>query len=300
MSVKSGTKKISQDELRRIMSEQKKKLLQTVRKIDSPLAKYKNDGTLMCILCNTVVRSEAVWNVHINAKQHKENITKKKEQQQQELLYKSQAEVVNSINKRPPSTVAETPQPPKKLKSILKNAPQPRLPDGFFDSQNKTSIVAQTAVSNETEPMEEEETEKDVESEEEKDASQPEVKDNPLPEGFFDDPVMDAKARNVEYKDPIQEEWERFQKEMKEETSVSAQIIEDDQEEATAERQIQEIDEQMRNWSRVLDLELKKEKVKAEAVKSASESMQDALTEDDEEEEDFDEFLDWRAKKSFK
>lgn len=300
MSVKSGTKKISQDELRRIMSEQKKKLLQTVKKIDSPLAKYKNDGTLMCILCNTVVRSEAVWNVHINAKQHKENITKKKEQQQQELLYKSQAEVVNNINKRPPPTVAETPQPPKKLKSILKNAPQPRLPDGFFDSQNKTSVVAQTAVSNETEPMEEEETEKDVESEEDKDASQPEVKDNPLPEGFFDDPVMDAKARNVEYKDPIQEEWERFQKEMKEETSVSAQIIEDDQEEATAERQIQEIDEQMRNWSRVLDLELKKEKVKAEAVKSASESMQDALTEDDEEEEDFDEFLDWRAKKSFK
>lgn len=58
------------------------------------------------------------------------------------------------------------------------------------------------------------------------------------------------KARNVEYKDPIQEEWEKFQKEIKEETTVSTQIIEDDQEEATAERQIQEIDEQLRNWTR--------------------------------------------------
>lgn len=300
MSLKSGTKKISQDELRRIMSEQKKKLVQTVKKIDSPLAKYKSDGTLMCILCNTVVLSEAVWNVHINAKQHKDNITKKK-QQQQELEYKAQLAAVTSSIKRPPPAVAETPQPPKKLKSILKNAAQPRLPDGFFESENKNSIAAPTAVvSNETEPTEEEETEMETEeSEESKSTPQPDVKDNPLPEGFFDDPVMDAKARHVEYKDPIQEEWERFQKEMKEETSVSAQIIEDDQEEATAERQIQEIDEQMRNWSRVLDLELKKEKVKTEAVKSANEGMQEASTEDDDE-EDFDEFLDWRAKKSFK
>jgi zinc finger protein 830 len=54
----------------------------------------------------------------------------------------------------------------------------------------------------------------------------------------------------VEYKDPVEEEWEKFQKEMKEETTVSAQIIAEDQEEATAERQIDEIDEQMRNWSR--------------------------------------------------
>lgn len=298
MSMKSGTKKISQDELRRIMSEQKKKLMQTAKKIDSPLAKYKSDGTLMCILCNTVVNSEAVWNIHINAKLHKENITKKK-QQQQEFEYKSQLAAVTSINKRPPQTVEETPQPPKKLKGILKNAAQPRLPDGFFESEKKNSLAAPTAVSNETDPVEEEETEMDTESEESKNNPQPDVKDNPLPEGFFDDPVMDAKARHVEYKDPIQEEWERFQKEMKEETSVSAQIIEDDQEEATAERQIQEIDEQMRNWSRVLDLELKKEKVKAEGVKSANEGMQEASTEDDDE-EDFDEFLDWRAKKSFK
>lgn len=46
MSVKSETKKISQDELRRIMSEQKKKILQTAKKIDSPLAKYPFDAVL--------------------------------------------------------------------------------------------------------------------------------------------------------------------------------------------------------------------------------------------------------------
>lgn len=61
---------------------------------------------------------------------------------------------------------------------------------------------------------------------------------------FFD------QARHVEYKDPIEEEWEKFQKEIKEEVTVSSQIIEEDHEEATAERQIEEIDEQLRNWNR--------------------------------------------------
>lgn len=58
------------------------------------------------------------------------------------------------------------------------------------------------------------------------------------------------KVRNVEYKDPAEEEWEQFQKEIREETSKAQQIIADDQEEATAERQIEEIDEQIRNWNR--------------------------------------------------
>ena len=41
-----------------------------------------------------------------------------------------------------------------------------------------------------------------------------------LPEGFFDDPKMDAKARKVEYKDPMTEEWEKFQKTIQKEDDV--------------------------------------------------------------------------------
>ena len=37
---KAGKKKISQNDLRRIMNEQKRKLTEVVKKIDSPLAKY--------------------------------------------------------------------------------------------------------------------------------------------------------------------------------------------------------------------------------------------------------------------
>lgn len=127
---------------------------------------------------------------------------------------------------------------------------------------------------------------------------------------------MDAKARNQEYKDPNDEEWEKFQKEIKEATNISMAIISEEQEESTAERQIAEIDEQIRNWSRVLDLEKKKEQVKTmKGVKGSEMSSSpakgtgqpaqtandnDREDDDDDADEEFDEFLDWRAKKSYK
>lgn len=106
---------------------------------------------------------------------------------------------------------------------------------------------------------------------------------------------------------------------MKEQTSLSAAIIAEDQEEATTERQIEEIDEQIRNWSRlliiyyiltlqrtfalmkfyhlyfrVLDLERKKELLARNAdTKKQEESDSDV------ELEETDEFLDWRGKKSY-
>lgn len=44
-----------------------------------------------------------------------------------------------------------------------------------------------------------------------------------LPEGFFDDPKKDAKARHVEYKDPMTEEWEKFQKSIQKEDDVRSE-----------------------------------------------------------------------------
>ena len=49
----------------------------------------------------------------------------------------------------------------------------------------------------------------------------PSSKSSSLPEGFFDDPKKDAKARKVEYKDPELEEWEKFQKSIQKEDDVS-------------------------------------------------------------------------------
>lgn len=295
-------RKLTQDDLRKAMSEHKKKL-GVVKKIESPLAKYTDAGQLMCILCKAAVRSEAVWSVHLNSKTHKENIILAKKTK----LEPDSPTVTTHTFKRPTSPLQE-PAPTKKIKGILKNttvksAQVPsNLPLDFFDNPSKqvplNTTVIKRGSENDKEIVQEKElkngeaeVQNDKEEERGKDASQP-----VLPEGFFDDPILDAKVRNVEYKNPIEEEWEKFQKEIKEETAQSAQIIAEDQEEATTERQLDEIEEQIRHWSRVMDLVKRKEQVQATDRKQSN-TDEDISSGD---EAEFDEFLDWRAKNSYK
>lgn len=189
----------------------------------------------MCILCKSIVRSEDVWKVHINAKQHKENI----------ILAKKLKETTHNFTvpaKRPAPPAPEiiSAVPTKKIKSILKNSSttnqKSEVPADFFDTKTKSSI--KNELINIKKP-ENESMEVDVV-----------VGDEVVPEGFFDDPILDAKVRNLEYKDPVEEEWDKFQKEIREEKTVSNAIMAEDQEESTTERQIDEIDEQIRNWTR--------------------------------------------------
>ncbi|CAK9830041.1 Zinc finger protein 830 [Anthophora retusa] len=299
-------RKLTQDDLRKAMNEHKKKL-GVVKKIESPLAKYTDAGQLMCILCNIIIRSEAVWPVHLNSKSHKENIALAKKTKLETDPLKLQT------FKRPTSPSQEA-SANKKIKGILKNStPQSaqvpsNLPSDFFDNPSKqsngtiplsTSVIIKVSENDKELVHEkdlktaetEDEKDKEKEKEKSKDIAQP-----ALPEGFFDDPVLDAKVRNVEYKNPIEEEWEKFQKEIKEETAQSAQIIADDQEEATTERQLDEIEEQIRHWSRVMDLVKRKEQVQATDRKQKN-TDEDVSSGD---EAEFDEFLDWRAKNSYK
>ncbi|GJQ81664.1 hypothetical protein Trydic_g8542 [Trypoxylus dichotomus] len=284
---KNAKKKLSQIELRKSMNEHKSKTQKATKKIESPLAKYNEAGQLTCILCKSVVRSENVWNVHVNAKQHKENVE----------IAKKLKERTNNFTtplKRPLTPPLE--QPTKKLKGILKNGsrqsaeitekqPENGVPDDFFNSKSKASVKTANNTTKNVKQLEQMDAEAALNS-------------DVLPEGFFDDPKLDAKARNLEYKDPVEEEWERFQREIREADNKSAAIIAEDQEEATNERQLDEIDEQMKNWSRVLTLERKKVEVIG-TVHDDVEKM-DVDIRETSEEEDFDEFLDWRSKKSFK
>lgn len=221
---------------------------------------------MTCILCKTVVRSEDVWKVHVNAKQHKQNIELAKQ-------LKEKTNNFTQATKRPASSPTASAVPEKIPRGILKNATTKtttattvaaapaasqskssdnELPADFFDAKpaqgtsyfqatlQKTNIRhdlvnIKRAADGATDAMDVDET-----------------KDDELPEGFFDDPVKDAKARNMDYKDPVEEEWEKFQQEIKEAANQSNVIIAEDQEESTVERQIDEIDEQIRNWSRLV------------------------------------------------
>lgn len=161
---------------------------------------YTDSGQLMCILCKLIVRSETVWPVHLNSKVHKENIisAKKTKLETENIMKTSNAPSF----KRPSSPVQNTPVT-KKIKGILKNSSQPvvqtkpSLPADFFDNNSKQSNDKSISTTQKQEKKDLTSVTTDVQSmevEEEKEK----VKDtNPavLPEGFFDDPVMDAKVR---------------------------------------------------------------------------------------------------------
>uniref|UniRef100_A0A182REC9 Zinc finger protein 830 n=1 Tax=Anopheles funestus TaxID=62324 RepID=A0A182REC9_ANOFN len=308
---KLSKKKYSQQELRRIMRQ------------------------LMCVLCRSVVRSGAVWKVHLNSKQHKENIELAKQLKETSVEKKHEPSKTRvtpdaHLKRAGDAQVGIDSVPVKKIKGILKNAsappkvPQHELPDDFFDGAATNAVsTVHSAIRKDLVNIKlpEKHREQHVESMDHDGAATVDATgsalapdEEKLPEGFFDDPKMDAKARNQEYKDPNDEEWDKFQKEIKEATNVSMAIISEEQEESTAERQIAEIDEQIRNWSRVLDLEKKKEQVKTMKVAMLSEGGANELNktglpmqkaddddrDDDDDDEEFDEFLDWRAKKSYK
>ncbi|XP_063994229.1 zinc finger protein 830 isoform X1 [Diachasmimorpha longicaudata] len=251
----------------------------------------------MCIICKVVIRSETAWPVHLNSKSHKENVLSTKK-------YLETKEIPGNLSrsertfKRPSSPAGES-DPPKKIKGILKNSETSVLPPDFFDNRQGLTRVP---VPSGPEMTEESVTERSWSDRSSRVSDRDEVKELEssnsavLPEGFFDDPILDAKVRNVEYKDPIEEEWDKFQREMREEAAQSAQIIAEDQEEATTERQLDEIEEQIRNWSRVMDLVRRKEQV--QAAERKKESVEEDMSSGDESE--YDEFLDWRAKTSYK
>lgn len=288
-------RKLTQDDLRKAMSEQKKKL-GINKKIDSPLAKYTDSGQLMCILCKLIVRSETVWPVHLNSKIHRENVILAKTTK---LETESTTRLSNILPFKRSASPSQDISVNKKIKGILKNfnlsevQTKSNLPiDSFHNNLKQMNSLSMQKIENKDSTASTADIQHmEVEEEKAKDTN-PTV----LPEGFFDDPVMDAKVRNVEYKDPIEEEWEKFQKEIKEETAQSAQIIADDQEEATTERQLDEIEEQIRHWSRVIDLAKHMEQVQGTDRKQ--ENIDDDVLSSDEAE--FEEFLDWRAKNSYK
>ncbi|XP_062386395.1 zinc finger protein 830 [Sardina pilchardus] len=121
-----------------------------------------------------------------------------------------------------------------------------------------------------------------------------------LPEGFFDDPVRDAKVRNVDTpKDIMDKEWEDFQKAMRQVNTASDAIVAEDDEEGRLERQIDEIDEQIECYRRVEVLRDKQEVVKDKIVQvktGASAECSGDSDEDDEEELLHVLSRDWRAK----
>ncbi|NWW89161.1 ZN830 protein, partial [Rhynochetos jubatus] len=123
-----------------------------------------------------------------------------------------------------------------------------------------------------------------------------------LPEGFFDDPEVDAKVRKVDApKDQMDKEWDEFQKAMRQVNTISEAIVAEEDEEGRLDRQIGEIDEQIECYRRVELLrnrqDLMKEKLKeAMRLRATQEKEDEAVGSEDEEELQDLLSQDWRVK----
>lgn len=262
------------------------------KKIESPLAKYNSSGQLFCVLCNIPIKSAILWNSHVLGKKHKENLANfkgksSKDQSVTELNashshespFESHTGKRTSQNKVEPN--ADISQ--KKIKvdhdsntSREKNMNpadgQPGLPSDFFDSPSKSQPDAKRIISSE-------------------DSSEG------IPEGFFDNPRLDAKIRKVEYKDPAEEEWETFQKVMQVETQVSQSIVEGEDEESRVDRELSELSEQRLYFLRADALRDKQIATKDKVSLQEDVQRQQVENSSNSDDSDFEEFLDWRAKK---
>ncbi|NXP40537.1 ZN830 protein, partial [Leiothrix lutea] len=123
-----------------------------------------------------------------------------------------------------------------------------------------------------------------------------------LPEGFFDDPEVDAKVRKVDApKDQMDKEWDEFQKAMRQVNTISEAIVAEDDEEGRLDRQIGEIDEQIECYRRVELLrnrqdEMKEKLKEAMRLRAAQEKEDEDVGSEDEEELQDLLSQDWRVK----
>ncbi|PVD26420.1 hypothetical protein C0Q70_14096 [Pomacea canaliculata] len=306
MASSKPKKIVSQDQLRRLMKEKQYSVHTTAKKIDHPLAKYNSLSQLVCTVCNNVIKNDNLWVAHIQSKQHKErylalNTPGPVKPTDLVGIKRKHAEIQEQSSKKIKDTNGSAAQTGTLKATFLatyssssddsddndeteKNEKVPEASADNSSGKNMTGILpADFFDASFKEEAEKQETDKPL--------AMAEV----LPEGFFDDPRMDAKVRQVEYKDKMDEEWELFQRSMKEESHVSEAIMEEDNEQATVERNLDEIDDQIQRWKEVEDLHIKKETISKTSAGGSNKDDEEELDEDD-----LSEFLDWRSKKSWK
>jgi len=264
--------------LRQMMKQAKQK------KIDSPFAKYTNTDELRCALCDQQIISETFWNAHVNGKEHKQKVIELKSNIQQksaEHVFAKPAPVTS------PSTniqrgVKRSHDVAAAGESTSVNS-QSALPADFFDnSSSKPPVITSKPVVVPTN----------------------ESSSNALPEGFFDDPAMDAKVRKVEYVDKMEVEWDSFVKEMKQETNVSEKLEATDELDRDVERDLKETTELILRWQKIEELHDAKElRFKVKKKNTSSEEKNDDKdaaddVDDDNLEKELEGMYNWRQKRS--
>jgi len=115
-------------------------------KIDHPLARYNNIGQLMCIVCKVVVKTDALWNVHMATPVHRENLLSLQKQQSEQNQTQKRKRMEEEKDEKIKKAKLELQDRQEKdffSENTFKAAPivhqvEPKvvsqnIPDGFFD-----------------------------------------------------------------------------------------------------------------------------------------------------------------------
>lgn len=245
--------------------------------------RYSTSGQLFCVLCNAQVKNELFWTGHVNGKAHKEKLVALKgqqpqAQQQQTSAFKSPSPASDGQPQSTQSHVFKRPAPPQDGESGSGDsrtpgppAKKPNLavvPTGSSNDRVKEqrrqeaeaelrrmvlggSIVKQNVDEHDDdEEMGSGSNDTQQDKQATAQAGQGQAAPPPLPEGFFDDPKEDAKARGLKFRDPQDAEWDRFMKEIATEDVKSSELVGIDQEASAVDRELDQIEEQMAQWQR--------------------------------------------------
>ncbi|KAI8098076.1 uncharacterized protein B0P05DRAFT_583047 [Gilbertella persicaria] len=211
------------------------------KRIDHPFAKYDSMDRLMCIVCHSPIKSEAVWPAHLASAGHRDNIQKLKalkQQQQQQQQLKRRAST-------PPSQTENDTQEHKRMRvdeddtqdielEDASDEDDMKLPNDFFDQQQQEEPVEEPA---------EETVEESVDN-------------NTLPAGFFDDPEEEARVQGTlppeeQAQVDLDRDLQEFNEAMIEVTKESREVQEEDDETFWRERNYEIFQEQAMFDSRV-------------------------------------------------
>ncbi|KAK4520030.1 uncharacterized protein ATC70_008158 [Mucor velutinosus] len=241
-------------DVRRLLKKQQQER-NKVAKITHPFAKYDQANRLVCVVCNSHVKSESVWQAHLGSQLHRDNIHKLKElkQQQQQQLKR------RATSPSPPKSSTQ----PSESKRMRLDEEQTRqdielsqdesdqeqedeemgLPADFFDKQ-------------EEDKDEDEDIPKEVE---ETLAASDKKNSKSLPSGFFDDPDEEARVQGTlapedQAKADLERDVEMFNEAMMDVTEKSKQVQAEDDETFWEERHLDITREQAKFDSRVQKL----------------------------------------------
>lgn len=200
-------------DVRRLLKKQQSER-NKVTKVVHPFAKYDETGKLNCIVCNSPVKNEAVWQAHLGSTTHRDNIQKLKALKQQQSLKRrasSPPPQVQNTNKRTRMEDRQDIELDEQVEDSSEDE-EMGLPADFFDGGNN----------NDEEEIEE------VPEEVEEEAGG-------LPTGFFDDPEEEARIQGTlapeeQAQADLEKDVEMFNEAMIDVTKESKEVQEEDDE----------------------------------------------------------------------